>query len=228
MAELRDQEARERITQALDRNLMVLAGAGAGKTHALIERMVRCVRAGVAPVERIAAITFTRKAAGEMRRRFFLRLRQEAGQTLGIEAERLRQALDRVDQCFIGTIHSFCGQLLRERPVEARLPPDFSEIDDREEAVLRRQMWDDFVQDCFRNEDGQLQTLDRLGLRSEDLYAFFVRRCLFSDLPLKETRVERPDLEAAVRRARDFVEDARNCSLDLVLVQYILDFDQMR
>ncbi|MEX0600292.1 MAG: UvrD-helicase domain-containing protein, partial [Rhodothermales bacterium] len=141
--QLRDQEARDTITRDLDRNIMVLAGAGAGKTHALIERMVASIREAVCDVDRMAAITFTRKAAGEMRGRFFLRLRKEA-RSAGTEDEvaRIRSALTDIDQCFIGTIHSFCGRLLRERPIEAGLAPDFTEIDDRDEAALRRAVWD--------------------------------------------------------------------------------------
>ncbi len=206
---LQDQGARDAIVEALDRNLMVLAGAGAGKTHALIERMVRSVGDGQAEVDRIAAITFTRKAAGEMRGRFFLRLREEAGRVTGAEAERIGRALEKVDQCFIGTIHAFCGQLLRERPVEAGLAPDFTEIEDRDEAVLRREAWDRFVQRCFVDSDSRLEHLEGLGLRTEDLYAFFERRCLFSDVVLKQTTDKVPDLKPAVEEAVAFIQQVK-------------------
>ncbi|MBT7547442.1 MAG: UvrD-helicase domain-containing protein, partial [Gemmatimonadetes bacterium] len=67
---LQDQQARDRIQKdALDSNMVVMAGAGAGKTHALVERMVNYVRTVSPEIDRIAAITFTRKAAGEMRGR---------------------------------------------------------------------------------------------------------------------------------------------------------------
>jgi len=127
-----DQEARDRIENDLDINLMVQAGAGAGKTYALVGRMVEVIRTGRIKVENIAAITFTRKAAGEMRGRFFARLRETAQKEQNQEmSTRLHQALRDIDRCFIGTIHSFCGRLLRERPVEAGLSPDFSELEDR-------------------------------------------------------------------------------------------------
>ena len=77
MAELQDQQARNRIERdALDCNMVVLAGAGAGKTHALVERMVNYARLVSPQIDRVAAITFTRKAAGEMRGRFLLRLQE--------------------------------------------------------------------------------------------------------------------------------------------------------
>ena len=146
---LQDQQARDKIAEALDQNLMVLAGAGAGKTYALVQRMANAVQTGVVTVDQMAAITFTRKAAGEMRGRFFSELKTRAKEADGKALDRIQKALEKVDQCFIGTIHSFCGQLLRERPVEAGLPPDFSEVEAREEAVMRREAWDRFVQQSF-------------------------------------------------------------------------------
>ncbi len=190
MAErLIDQDARDRIRDGLDCNLVVLAGAGAGKTFALVQRMVEVIRAGVEQVEHLAAITFTRKAAGEMRGRFYLALRAAADTADDPdERARFREALSRVDQCFIGTIHAFCGRLLRERPLDARLPPDFQEADERTESLARREAWDRFVQARFSERDPRLTELDAVGLRTEDLYSFFERRCQFSDLPIRPTR----------------------------------------
>jgi ATP-dependent helicase/nuclease subunit A len=203
---LQDQKARDRIEKELQPNMVVLAGAGAGKTYELVERMASYVRQVGPEVERLAAITFTRKAAGEMRGRFFLRLRALHADAQGEEKKRLSEALGKIDQCFIGTIHSFCGQLLRERPLEAGLSPEFSEMDEREEVVLRRQVWDRFVQQRFEEGDARLQQLEEMGLRTEDLHTFFIRRCEFGDLPLKETRVAQPDLGPALEAAEGFVD----------------------
>ena len=82
------------------------------------------------------------------------------GEDLNRIQKRTRKKLD---QCFIGTIHSFCGQLLRERPVEAGLPPDFSEVEEREEAVMRREAWDQFVQQRFLSEDPRLAKFEETG-----------------------------------------------------------------
>ena len=203
---LQDQQARDKIAEALDRNMMVLAGAGAGKTYALVQRMVNAVEKGVVPVDQLAAITFTRKAAGEMRGRFFSELKSRAQKADGQDLNRIQNALEKVDQCFIGTIHSFCGQLLRERPVEAGLPPDFSEVEEREEAVMRREAWDQFVQQCFLSEDPRLVKFEDLGLRPEDLYGFFQRRYQFSDVPLVSEPVQKPDLSTAVSELEAFLQ----------------------
>lgn len=205
---LKDQSARDVITSELQTNVMVMAGAGAGKTHALIERMVAAVRTGAADVDRMAAITFTRKAAGEMRGRFFLRLRKEAKADLpDEEMANVQRSLQVIDQCFIGTIHSFCGRLLRERPLEAGLAPDFAELEERDESTLRREVWDRFVQERYADDDERLAELEEHGIAPEDLYFFFGRRCADSDLPMKETSTPRPDLLAHVCEVEAFIND---------------------
>ena len=65
-----DQAARERILHDLDTNILVEAGAGSGKTTAMVGRMIQLIRTGNAHVEEIAAVTFTRKAAAELKERF--------------------------------------------------------------------------------------------------------------------------------------------------------------
>ncbi|HLV75960.1 MAG TPA: UvrD-helicase domain-containing protein, partial [Vulgatibacteraceae bacterium] len=107
-----DQEQRDRILNDLDTNLLVEAGAGSGKTTAMVGRMVQLIRTGRAEVDQIAAVTFTRKAAAELRERFQERLEREYRSALesGDDAARDRfgRALASLDGCFIGTIHSFC------------------------------------------------------------------------------------------------------------------------
>jgi hypothetical protein len=143
--ELPDRVARERVAGELETNFLVEAGAGSGKTTALVQRMVALVREGVAGVDEIAAVTFTRKAAAELRQRFQAALEsaivaaREQGD--GELAHRLDGALRDIDRAFIGTIHSFCARLLRERPVEAGVDPGFQELLGAEEVRQRRGFW---------------------------------------------------------------------------------------
>jgi ATP-dependent helicase/nuclease subunit A len=95
---------------------------------------------------------------------------------------------------------------LRERPVEAGLPPDFSEVEEREEAVMRREAWDRFVQQSFLSEDPRLAKFEELGLRPEDLYGFFQRRYQFSDVSLVCESVPKPDLPTAVSELEAFLQ----------------------
>jgi ATP-dependent exoDNAse (exonuclease V) beta subunit len=112
----------------LDRSWVVEASAGTGKTTALVNRMVEVIAAGT-PVEKVVAVTFTHAAAGNMklRVRHELERRREAEQDDDVRA-RLGDAARSLDRAFIGTIHAFCAQLLRRRPVEARVDPVFQEL----------------------------------------------------------------------------------------------------
>ena len=125
--ELPDQEARDAIRTRLDETLFVEAAAGTGKTTALVERIVEVLRRGEGTLEDIVAVTFTEKAAGEMK----LRLRAEiekaraAPDTTAGERANLELALEQLELAHIGTIHGFCADLLRERPIEAGVDPSF-------------------------------------------------------------------------------------------------------
>src|SRR5580658_1482687 len=133
-----DADARAHILTALDESLIVEASAGTGKTTVLVKRLVEVLASGRASIERIAAVTFTNKAAGEMK----LRLRQELDEQRqvaeGSRREALEKALERLEEASIGTIHSFCAQILRERPVEAGVDPGFEELTEQEAARLYR------------------------------------------------------------------------------------------
>ena len=123
-----DQAARTRIETALDETLVVEAAAGTGKTTELVRRIVRMLAEGRADVTSIVAVTFTEKAAGELK----LRLRQEledariaAAGTPAVHL-RLEEALQNLEEAHVSTIHGFCAELLRERPVEAGIDPLFT------------------------------------------------------------------------------------------------------
>jgi ATP-dependent helicase/nuclease subunit A len=99
---LRDEAARKSIVERLDRNLLVEAGAGSGKTESMARRMVAMVAGGLCSVDQIAAVTFTRKAASELRSRFRLELeRQIAAEPAGVRRERLVEALERMERMFV-------------------------------------------------------------------------------------------------------------------------------
>ena len=85
-ADAKDQFVRDRIEHELDKNFIVEAAAGTGKTTSLVNRMVSLVESGTCRIEQLAAVTFTRKAAAELRERFQARLRERATQCLGENA----------------------------------------------------------------------------------------------------------------------------------------------
>ncbi|HTT64480.1 MAG TPA: UvrD-helicase domain-containing protein [Bryobacteraceae bacterium] len=137
-----DAAARERIRNSLGESLIVEASAGTGKTSELIRRIVRVLAAGT-PVDQIVAVTFTHKAAGELK----IRLREELDKaraecTAELERAHLEDALERLEEAAIGTIHGFCAQILRERPVEARIDPGFEELTEPEADRVRARAFD--------------------------------------------------------------------------------------
>ena len=141
-----DQAARDRITEDLGATLFVEAGAGSGKTTALVDRVVALVTSGRAELRAIAAITFTEKAGAELRdriRRGSSRARAEddPGGDVGAAAG---SALDQLDGAAIGTLHSFAQRLLSEHPVEAGLPPRVEVLDEVSSAVAFERRWSMF------------------------------------------------------------------------------------
>ena len=115
-------------------NVVLEASAGTGKTRVLVDRYINLIRAGVDP-RHILAITFTRKAAAEMRERILVNLRRAAEEG-GIDPARWRHLRERLGDVAISTIDAFCLSLLGEFPLEADLDPGFGMADETEAARL--------------------------------------------------------------------------------------------
>ncbi|MGC2760731.1 MAG: UvrD-helicase domain-containing protein [Candidatus Binatus sp.] len=122
-----DQAVRDRIRDDLGVTLLIEAAAGTGKTTALVNRIVSVIGSGRGELARIVAVTFTEKAAGELKLRLRGEIERARHSTELLSEARLRfdEALKQLEEARIGTIHSFCADLLRERPVEARVDPMF-------------------------------------------------------------------------------------------------------
>jgi ATP-dependent exoDNAse (exonuclease V) beta subunit len=128
-ATLVDAPEREKIRSDLDATLVVEAAAGTGKTTALVERVLALLRKGKASLAggegELVAVTFTEKAAGEMKLRLRTEIEKARAAASGDERARLDHALEQLEAARIGTIHAFCADILRERPVEACIDPLF-------------------------------------------------------------------------------------------------------
>jgi ATP-dependent exoDNAse (exonuclease V) beta subunit len=178
-----DSTARHRIRTSLDESLIVEAAAGTGKTTELVQRIVAVLRTGRTTVDKIVAVTFTRKAAGELRLRLRIELDKARISSTGPETRHLEDALARLEEAHLGTIHSFCAEILRQRPVEADLPSGFQEIDETQSARLYSRAFDTWIQqrlqemspalrrtisrssiDRTPNDDSPLDSLRKAGL----------------------------------------------------------------
>jgi len=145
---LDDCAARERIRTSLDESLLVEASAGTGKTTELIARIVRVLASGATTIDHIVAVTFTNKAAGE------LKLAAPPGIGLcarcgrrGGRTQEHRDALEHLEEASIGT-HSFflCAQILRERPVEAVVDPAFEELSEQQSSRIYERAFRAWIQ----------------------------------------------------------------------------------
>ena len=141
-----DQAARDRITEDLDTTLFVEAGAGSGKTSALVERVLALVhgRTGRAPPHR--GHHLHRKGRGRAARSHPGRAREGRPRPIpkARSGTRCRVALDQLDGAAIGTLHSFAQRLLSEHPVEAGLPPRVEVLDEVSSTVAFDARWSSF------------------------------------------------------------------------------------
>src|SRR5262245_13502157 len=144
MTSLVDQAERDRIRTSLDETLVVEAAAGTGKTSELVGRLVNVLAEGRGTVQTIAALTFTEKAAGELKLRLRAGLEEARETTVDGSSGRVRleDAIARLEEARISTIHGFCNDLLHERPVEACVDPGFEVLSEPEAEALYRRAFD--------------------------------------------------------------------------------------
>ncbi len=208
---IEDQDQRNKILYDLKTTLMVEAAAGTGKTTSLTGRMVNLLAEGECRIDTLAAVTFTRKAAAELRGRFQIELEKAHLNSGSEKARRTGDALANIEKCFIGTIHSFCARLLRERPVEAGVEIGFKEIDEEEDSELKSIAWRNYTSRLYRTGDCALTELEDLGIELGRLHGPFLRYADFPDvedwpsrqLPLPDTEKVLTAIPAFVSHLQD-------------------------
>ena len=119
----------KKIVEARSSNLLVSAGAGTGKTTVLVERFLALVMEGAAQVTEILALTFTDKAASEMKSRIMQRF-NETG---------FYHARRDLEAAYIMTFHAFASRILKEHPIEAAIDPEFTVIKQEEADLLKEE-----------------------------------------------------------------------------------------
>lgn len=161
-----DQELRERIISRLDETFFVEAGAGTGKTEILVNRIVALITTGRARISDIAAITFSELAAAELRERVRSRLLAISVLDDFSEREKTRcqVAVQGFDAASIQTLHSFAGQLLRERPLDIGVPPSFEVVEAIEADLSFRERWETWLDEVLASMDSAYVLRMALGL----------------------------------------------------------------
>jgi ATP-dependent helicase/nuclease subunit A len=208
----------------IDESFLIEASAGTGKTRTLVDRMVQAVRSG-ARIEGMVAVTFTHAAAGEMK----VRLRQELEAARRqasdpSEQARLHEGLQHLERAFIGTIHAFCAEMLRQRPVEACVDPAFSQMAEPESSALFDGVFRKWLRERLQsNSPALIRAMTHLahGGEEESLdpandlrwAAWKLAEWRDFDAPWSRQAFHRAqELEVFVPRLREFVELWSQCS----------------
>src|SRR4051794_7907275 len=184
-----DANERAAIAHDLDDTLVVEAAAGTGKTTEMVTRIVRTVATGRATMDEIVAVTFTEKAAGELKLRLREALEAEAERTAPAleraasgserapspserapspsERARLEDALKTLEEAHVNTIHGFCAELLRERPVEACVDPLFVVLTDTQADRVYGRAFRAWLQEALKSpREGLRRALRRTSAPS--------------------------------------------------------------
>jgi ATP-dependent helicase/nuclease subunit A len=219
---LPDQQARTQIHTDFQKNLFVEAGAGSGKTHSLVNRMLGLIQYGYADPTKIVAVTFTRKAAAELRERFQLGL-EEIARNETIEEqrrERVKSALSQIEDIFVGTIHSFCAKMLRERPVEAEVDPGFEELEEEEDLLYAEEVWPLFLEEKAFSDPASFEFLQNNGVNPSDLSDFYRVLNNYPDIEIVRSEVSKPDFTQTRKEIITFLQDFEKKAIPLLTKDY--------
>jgi ATP-dependent helicase/nuclease subunit A len=215
---LADSQDRLLAETTWDRNVVVVAGAGTGKTTILVNRILNLLLREPNPltITEIVALTFTNKAATEMKQRLRLQLLRLTEQDDDMIAtfltryhlsaeqvgERARAALEQMEKAQIGTLHSFAAQLLRLHPLESELDPLFQEDEGSRFKELFHSSWDRWLDDELGSAGPQHDRWRRVlaGTTLDDLQQFTAALAGdFVDLNELERQCRSLFLEGALR-----------------------------
>ncbi|MDX6237715.1 MAG: hypothetical protein QOG10_2530, partial [Kribbellaceae bacterium] len=216
MTELLDAEAREQICSDTESTLFVEAGAGSGKTRALVDRVTTLVLRDGVPLRTIAAVTFTEKAGAELRDR--LRVKFEKARN-GSDRRLAEEALDDLDSASIGTLHSFAQQLLMAHPIEAGLPPLIDVLDEVGSSVAFEERWSELQQQLLDDDSIAEPLLLAMAVGVELKHLRSLARLFGNDWDLIGERVlvdppelvAMPDLTGLIAAAAQIKAAASDC-----------------
>jgi len=197
--------------------LLVAAAAGSGKTSVLVERFVSAVREDGIAAGRILAITFTERAAGELRARVRARLLD-----LGD-----REAARDTEAAFVGTFHAFCARMLRAHPLAAGLDPDFAILDEGLAGRVRDLAFEAALREYLA--DGRAPAVDLLAAYGVDRVRTMIEQ-VHRELRSRGQRHPRlPVATVATDAQAPEREAAAACALlDELLDRYAVSYERLK
>ncbi len=167
---LADAADRAKAASDLGHSFIVEAAAGTGKTTLLVERVLNLLKARMAQPEEIVAITFTERAAAELKARLQERLGEEAASATGRAAGNLAEAIYGLERMPVTTIHAFCTSILKERPVEAGIDPNFGVADELMASLISQETWDEWIARKLDGDDPVLRSALTVGITLDHMH----------------------------------------------------------
>jgi len=195
-----DEAARQRARDDHATSLVLVAGAGTGKTTLLIDRIESLVRSGRSSLLEIAAVTFTENAAATMKLRLRERLERTRATEVLSEVERTRAAaaIEVLERAQVSTLHALCTTMLQERPLECGVAPGFRIADESETDAIFAASWDEWLAERLGAGDADLAEAIRADIPLESAFEFGEKRSLRG---LARSLLEQRDLDPIVSEA---------------------------
>ena len=210
--------------ESLERNLFVIAGAGAGKSTSLVSRIVGFLEQGES-TSNFVAISFTNKASEELRTKIITELSDRISNEKHVaNHENLVKALNSIDQMHISTIHKFCGDILRENSIYAALNPSFRLLSPDEDLNRKKQIFNEYFKTLSKKD---FELFDCKGKKyitvKKEIETIYNKFCCYIDKIEKEqiynyNCVNEIDIVDDVKDFVDLVQknDLRNFGFELV------------
>ncbi len=208
-----DQSIRTLVTHDHETLFAVDAGAGTGKTTQLVARLIALLLEKKVPLSRIAAITFTEKAAAELAQRLRFKL-EEALPKYPEQKALILKALEDMERAPISTIHSFCAGLLKDYPVEAGVDPQFALMDEVQSGAFETQTWEHWLKKNLSQPVEPLFQFLRLGGTFEhvdELKQFLKRNRTLLKTPEKQAL---PSVEPFRKEWKEFLIWSKQAAKD--------------
>jgi ATP-dependent helicase/nuclease subunit A len=194
----------------IKKHISVTAGPGSGKTTVLVERYLHILREQSLSIDQLVAITFTNRAANEMRERLRRELNLVLATATGDERRRWLNYKRTLDGAVITTIHGFCARLLREFPLEARVDPQFMLLDEHQAALMLEWIVEEVLSDFIGEGHPEISRLT-LGVGRSRLAAALAQ--VYRDA--RGQGLELEELALATARVHATAEDHARALEDL-------------
>jgi ATP-dependent exoDNAse (exonuclease V) beta subunit len=182
-----DRGDRQRAEGGLATSYIVEAAAGTGKTTLLVGRILNLIKDRNALPDEIVAITFTERAAAELKIKLQDRLAQALAAASPDGDGHLADALRGLERMQVTTIHSFCAALIRERPVEAGIDPNFDVADELSASLIRDDIWEEWLSEHMHRDDPAIRRGLALGITTSNMqdlaYSMLANRDVLDYLP---------------------------------------------